>query len=58
VPSSDDTFRKEEFIGKNTCKKELSDNRSWKAIEKSLFEKGVEIFGGNRSGGAFLFHSH
>ncbi|KAJ6419859.1 hypothetical protein OIU84_029892 [Salix udensis] len=28
-------------------KKELSDNRSWKAIEKSLFEKGVEIFGGN-----------
>jgi len=58
VPSSDDTFRKEEFIGKNTCKKELSDNRSWKAIEKSLFEKGVEIFGGNRSGGAFLVHSH
>ncbi|KAL9378322.1 hypothetical protein Peur_029657 [Populus x canadensis] len=47
VPSSDDTFRKEEFIDKNTCKKELSDNRSWKAIEKSLFEKGVEIFGGN-----------
>ncbi|KAJ6366848.1 hypothetical protein OIU77_003262 [Salix suchowensis] len=38
---------KEEFLDKNTGKKELSDNRSWKAIEKSLFEKGVEIFGGN-----------
>ncbi|KAJ6678398.1 HISTONE-LYSINE N-METHYLTRANSFERASE E(Z) [Salix viminalis] len=47
VPSNDNTFRKEEFIDKNTGKKELSDNRSWKAIEKSLFEKGVEIFGGN-----------
>ncbi|KAF9678516.1 hypothetical protein SADUNF_Sadunf07G0043000 [Salix dunnii] len=49
VPSNDNTFRKEEFMDKNTCKKELSDNRSWKAIEKSLFEKGVEIFGGNRN---------
>ncbi|CAK7337703.1 unnamed protein product [Dovyalis caffra] len=47
VTSSEDTLRKEEFIDENTCKKELSDNRSWKAIEKSLFEKGVEIFGGN-----------
>ncbi|KAG5241443.1 histone-lysine N-methyltransferase CLF [Salix suchowensis] len=47
VPSNDTTFRKEEFLDKNTGKKELSDNRSWKAIEKSLFEKGVEIFGGN-----------
>ncbi|KAB5547826.1 hypothetical protein DKX38_011232 [Salix brachista] len=47
VPSNYNTFRKEEFIEKNTGKKELSDNRSWKAIEKSLFEKGVEIFGGN-----------
>lgn len=53
VTSSDDTLRKEEFIDDSTCKKELSDNRSWKAIEKSLFEKGVEIFGRNRSGRAF-----
>ncbi|KAG5245691.1 hypothetical protein OIU76_002147 [Salix suchowensis] len=47
LTSSDDTLRKEEFIDEHTCKKELSDDRSWKAIEKGLFEKGVEIFGGN-----------
>ncbi|XP_011008519.1 PREDICTED: histone-lysine N-methyltransferase CLF-like isoform X1 [Populus euphratica] len=47
VTSSDDTLRKEEFIDEHKCKKELSDDRSWKAIEKGLFEKGVEIFGGN-----------
>ncbi|XP_048232352.1 histone-lysine N-methyltransferase CLF isoform X2 [Ricinus communis] len=45
--SSNDTSRKEELIDENVCKKELSDNRSWKAFEKSLFEKGVEIFGRN-----------
>ena len=48
LTSSDDTLRKEEFIDEHTCKKELSDDRSWKTIEKGLFEKGVEIFGGNR----------
>ncbi|KAJ6736629.1 HISTONE-LYSINE N-METHYLTRANSFERASE [Salix viminalis] len=47
LTSSDDTLRKEEFIDEHTCKKELSDDRSWKVIEKGLFEKGVEIFGGN-----------
>ncbi|KAL9394163.1 hypothetical protein Peur_013448 [Populus x canadensis] len=47
VTSSDDTLRKEEFIDEHKCKKEISDDRSWKAIEKGLFEKGVEIFGGN-----------
>ncbi|KAF9682380.1 hypothetical protein SADUNF_Sadunf05G0103000 [Salix dunnii] len=47
LTSSDDTLRKEEFIDEHTCKKELSDDRSWKTIEKGLFEKGVEIFGGN-----------
>lgn len=55
--SSDETLRKEEFIDESVCKKELSDNRSWKAIEKSLFEKGIEIFGRNRSVGKFMFHS-
>jgi len=57
VTSSDDTLRKEEFIDEHKCKKELSDDRSWKAIEKGLFEKGVEIFGGNRSGGASHVYS-
>ncbi|KAJ4828977.1 hypothetical protein Tsubulata_020630 [Turnera subulata] len=45
--SSDDTLRKEEFTSENICGKDLSDTRSWKAFEKSLFEKGVEIFGSN-----------
>ncbi|XP_021633083.1 histone-lysine N-methyltransferase CLF isoform X2 [Manihot esculenta] len=47
--SSDDTLRKEEGIDENVCKKELIDNRSWKPFEKSLFEKGMEIFGRNRN---------
>lgn len=51
--SSDDTLRKEECIDENVCKKELIDNRSWKPFEKSLFEKGMEIFGRNRSVGAY-----
>lgn len=45
--SSDDTLRKEEFAGENISRKELNDYGSWKAIEKSLFEKGVDIFGRN-----------
>ncbi|XP_021637659.2 histone-lysine N-methyltransferase CLF isoform X2 [Hevea brasiliensis] len=44
---SDDTLRKEECVDGSVCEKELADNRSWKAFEKSLFEKGVEIFGRN-----------
>ncbi|XP_050205617.1 histone-lysine N-methyltransferase CLF isoform X2 [Mercurialis annua] len=45
--SSDNTLRKEEFIDENVCEKELNDNRSWGTFEKSLFEKGIEIFGRN-----------
>lgn len=45
--SSDDNSRKEEFVDENVCKQELIDNKSWKAIEKGLFEKGVQIFGRN-----------
>ncbi|KAL5752997.1 hypothetical protein ACOSP7_023174 [Xanthoceras sorbifolium] len=45
--SSNDTLRKEEFIDENICKQEISDDKSWKAIEKGLFDKGVEIFGRN-----------
>ncbi|KAF5736163.1 histone-lysine N-methyltransferase CLF [Tripterygium wilfordii] len=43
--SSDDTLTKEEFVDENIFKQELSDYKSWKAVEKGLFEKGVEIFG-------------
>ncbi|KAF7851798.1 hypothetical protein BT93_L2650 [Corymbia citriodora subsp. variegata] len=48
-PSTDnnDTARKEEFVDENTCKQELSEDRSWKALEKGLYEKGLEIFGRN-----------
>ncbi|RVX21036.1 Histone-lysine N-methyltransferase CLF [Vitis vinifera] len=45
--SSDDTLRKEEFVDESMCKQERSDDKSWKAIEKGFFEKGVEIFGRN-----------
>lgn len=45
--SSDDNLRKEEFVDENVYKQEQSDNKSWKAFEKGIFEKGVEIFGRN-----------
>lgn len=45
--SSDDNLRKEEFVDESVYKHEWNDNKSWKAIEKGLFEKGVEIFGRN-----------
>lgn len=46
---SDGTSRKEEFVDENIYKHELASDKSWRAIEKSLFTKGVEIFGRNRS---------
>ncbi|TXG59409.1 hypothetical protein EZV62_013982 [Acer yangbiense] len=45
--SSNDNLRKEEFVDENICKQEVSDDKSWKAIEKGLYDKGVEIFGRN-----------
>lgn len=47
--SSDDTLREEDYGHESMCKQEKSDDKSWKAIEKGFFEKGVEIFGRNRS---------
>ncbi|GLU20041.1 hypothetical protein SLE2022_362580 [Rubroshorea leprosula] len=47
VVRSNSAPKKEEFVDENTCKQELSDDKSWKAVEKSLLEKGVEIFGRN-----------
>jgi len=46
--SSEDNTRKEEFVDDNVCKPEITDNKSWKALEKGLLEKGMEIFGRNR----------
>ncbi|KAH9711960.1 Histone-lysine N-methyltransferase CLF [Citrus sinensis] len=45
--STNDSLRKDEFVAENMCKQELSDEKSWKTIEKGLFDKGVEIFGRN-----------
>ncbi|KAK8556762.1 hypothetical protein V6N12_003157 [Hibiscus sabdariffa] len=47
LTSSNDFSIREEFVDENLGKQELSDDNSWKAIEKGLFEKGVEIFGRN-----------
>jgi len=47
--SSEDKTRKEDFVDDNVCKQEIIDNKSWKALEKGLLEKGMEIFGRNRS---------
>ncbi|CAL5326232.1 unnamed protein product [Camellia sinensis] len=44
---NDDTMRREEFVGENICKQEIVDGKSWKTIEKSLYDKGLEIFGRN-----------
>ncbi|XP_010270364.1 PREDICTED: histone-lysine N-methyltransferase EZ1-like isoform X2 [Nelumbo nucifera] len=47
VATSDETSRKEEFVDDNVCKHEATGDKSWKAIEKGLFAKGLEIFGRN-----------
>ncbi|CAN1813460.1 Histone-lysine N-methyltransferase CLF, partial [Linum perenne] len=45
--SSDNTMKKDAYVDGIRCKPELNHNLSWKAFEKSIFEKGVEIFGRN-----------
>lgn len=49
VTSSDENLRKEECVNENTCNQEFTDNKSWKSLEKALLDKGMEIFGRNRS---------
>ncbi|XP_057491757.1 histone-lysine N-methyltransferase CLF-like isoform X1 [Actinidia eriantha] len=44
---SDEILRKEEFMGENVCRQDTSDGKPWKTIEKTLYEKGLEIFGRN-----------
>ena len=55
VLTGEDNLRKEEFVDENICKQELADMKSWKALEKELLEKGLEIFGRNRSAYAITF---
>ncbi|KAK7245428.1 hypothetical protein RIF29_40274 [Crotalaria pallida] len=47
VMSNEDNLRKEELVDENICKQVSTDNKSWKALEKGLLEKGMEIFGRN-----------
>ncbi|KAI3669805.1 hypothetical protein L6452_41224 [Arctium lappa] len=47
VISSDDKWKKEEFVDESMCRQEMIEFKCWKTIEKSLFEKGLEIFGRN-----------
>ncbi|CAH2061371.1 unnamed protein product [Thlaspi arvense] len=47
APCSDESLRKEEFVGENVCRGGFAGNVSWRPLEKSLFQKGVEIFGMN-----------
>ena len=54
VISSDEKWKKEEFVDESTCRQEMIEFKCWKTIEKSLFEKGLEIFGRNRLVSSFL----
>ncbi|XP_022985876.1 histone-lysine N-methyltransferase CLF-like isoform X1 [Cucurbita maxima] len=47
IDSCDDNSRIEECVDENLCKQDLAEDKSWKAIEKGLYEKGIEIFGRN-----------
>lgn len=55
VIDSDDNLRKEEFIDENACTQQSTAKKLWKPIEKGLLEKGLEIFGPNRSAYVYSF---
>ncbi|KAL3525678.1 hypothetical protein ACH5RR_014050 [Cinchona calisaya] len=43
----DDTSRKDDLLALSLYEQEVKDDKSWKPIEKALYEKGLEIFGRN-----------
>ncbi|CAA2987453.1 histone-lysine N-methyltransferase CLF [Olea europaea subsp. europaea] len=45
MTSSDDPLKKEEFIDESIYRQEVNDDKCWKAFEKSLYEKGLLIYG-------------
>ncbi|CAI9110192.1 OLC1v1010172C2 [Oldenlandia corymbosa var. corymbosa] len=47
MPSNSESLRKEDLGDENLQKQEVNDDKSWKPIEKALYEKGLEIFGRN-----------
>lgn len=50
LTSSDDTLRKEEIVDESM----FNGNKCWKPFEKALYEKGIQIFGHNRSDSSFV----
>lgn len=48
VNRNDGTSRKDNFLHVSLYKQEVNEDKSWKPIEKALYEKGLEIFGRNR----------
>ncbi|GAB2282630.1 hypothetical protein Dimus_017169 [Dionaea muscipula] len=42
-----DSEKKEEFVDESSGKQKAGHDNSWKTLEKSLYEKGLEIFGRN-----------
>lgn len=45
--SSDETLRKGHLVEKSISRHEGNDDKSWRPLEKSLYEKGLEMFGRN-----------
>ncbi|GJT36880.1 SET domain-containing protein [Tanacetum coccineum] len=45
--NSNEKWKKEEYVDESICRQEAIEFKCWKTIEKSLFEKGLEIFGRN-----------
>lgn len=43
----DEVSRKEELVDESPGKQEVNNDKSWKTLEKALYEKGLEIFGKN-----------
>ncbi|KAL3526794.1 hypothetical protein ACH5RR_011450 [Cinchona calisaya] len=47
VTRNDDTSSKDYFLDMSLYKQEVCEDKSWKPIDKALYEKGLEIFGRN-----------
>lgn len=47
IGSPDEASRKDELVDESPGKQETCNDKSWKTLEKALYEKGLEIFGKN-----------
>jgi len=48
IGNPDEASRKDELVDESPGKQEVCNDKSWKTLEKALYEKGLEIFGKNR----------